>query len=572
MALFECTLWPNPVTRFGTELTTILQVGQFSLSPTRFDHDGKPPPEHASRTHRRLKDDLQNLADPLPSPGNRRGGGTLAEHVGLLNTSQRQSIENKRPESRFLQLGKRFVVQPLGFFTSANAMFNRKFRKEVQYAITEKKVPMSLIRLLSIGLLCFAPATMAEKSFNWTDKLPPVEVFAPVFNKVWAAVAEPEPFASLQGKPALKDQKRILVWEATLFLPGAEKTIHHALPGCSISRYAPATTYSCSATPKNESEADTAFKNLVNLVSRLRTDWTISQLPPRSYQQSVKSDIISSTVSSVTFTIKDQVKADDDLNALKFERAVVITRTEGETQGYKTRVVGISVSSGHVPAVIQSRFERLKNGNRSTPIPTPEITSSSSGSDSATLTFINNTQFPIELFLVGPTMTGKRIAPSATQDITVPPGNYSIVADFPESSNLMSFYGTQDYLPNFHYVYKLDTPTNTNGSSTNIDSEITKILSQGPVSALPTRQVSQSGTSGLPTLAITNSTQYSLRILASGPTPGDYTIMPGATQDITVSPGSYKIVGTVSASDVMPFYGTEDYASGTKYIYRFYIR
>ena len=453
-------------------------------------------------------------------------------------------------------------------------MFNRMFRKEVQYAITEKKVPMSLIRLLSIGLLCSATAALAEKPFNWTDNLPPVEVFAAVFNKVWAAAAEPEPFASLKGKPQKNylNPHSVIQWDASPFLPGAPNKPFGVLAGCTILKLGPSTTYHCSASVKNESEAETAFKNLVNLVSRLRTDWAISQPPPRSDQQSFKSETISSTASSVTFTIKDQVKADDDLNALKFERAVMITRTEVEAQGHKGRGVIIDVSSGHVPAVIQSRFERLKDGNRSTPLPTPEITSSSSRSDTATLSFTNNTQFPIELFLVGPTMTGKRIAPSETQDITIPPGNYSIVGDFPASSNLVSFYGSRDYLANAHYVYKLDTPTNTSGTSTNVDAEIARILNRGPVSALPTRQVSQSGSSGLPTLAITNSTQYSLRILASGPTPGDYTILPGATQDITVSPGSYKIVGTVSSSDVLPFSGTEDYASGTRYIYRFYIK
>src|ERR1035437_9417051 len=318
-------------------------------------------------------------------------------------------------------------------------------------------MPLNLTRLLCVGLICSATAVSADKTYNWTDNLPPVEVFAPVFNKVWAAAAEPEPFASLKGKLQrfIKPNSPFSAWDTSLFLPGAQNRLFSVLAGCSISRYAPATTYSCTATPKNESDAETAFKNLVNLVSRLRTDWAISQPPPRSDQQSFKNEIISSTASSVTFTIKDQVKADDDLNALKFERAVMITRTEVEAQGHKGRGVIIDVSSGHVPAVIQSRFERLKDGNRSTPLPTPEITSSSSRSDTATLSFTNNTQFPIELFLVGPTMTGKRIAPSETQDITIPPGNYSIVGDFPASSNLVSFYGSQDYLANVHYVYKI---------------------------------------------------------------------------------------------------------------------
>jgi hypothetical protein len=414
---------------------------------------------------------------------------------------------------------------------------------------------------------------LAAKSYNWTDNVPPVEVFAPVFNKVWAAAAEQEPFASLKGKPLKYQQPNsaYFAWDASLFLPGAQNTVFHALPGCTISRFAPTTTYACSASLKNETEAQTAFDNLVKLVSRLRTDWALSQPPPVNQQQSVSGETISSAVSMVTFTIKNQVTADDDLNTLKFDTAVVITRTQTETQGYKISGVGISLSSGHVPVAIQSRLERMTNGNRSTPFPTPEITSSSTGSDSTVLSIRNNTQFPIEAFLVGPTITGKKIKPSETEDITIPPGKYSVVADLPESSNLVSFYGIQDYLGHFHYVYKLDTPTNTTSTSTNIDSEIAKLIGNRPFEALPTRQA-QTGTSGTTSLIITNTTQYSLRILVSGPTQGDYSIQPGATQSITVTPGSYKIAGSVSASDVSPFYGTETYATGTQYSYRFYIR
>jgi hypothetical protein len=334
-------------------------------------------------------------------------------------------------------------------------------------------------------------------------------------------------------------------------------------------KFAPTTAYQCVVSLKNEFEAQVAFDSLVKLVARLRTDWAVFQ-PPPSVLPSVGTGG-SAQVTKAIFSIKDQT--DNDLATLKFETAVEVNRMHQVAEHIKLDSVTLSVAVGHIPAMVQSRFERVTNSNRNTPLPSPQATSNSTAVPASTiLSFTNNTAFPIELILTGPTISGKKIAPSETRDVTVPSGKYSILADFPTSSNLVSFYGTQDYLPNFHYVYKLDTPTNTNGSSTNIDSEIAKILSHGPVSALPTRQVSQSGSSGLPTLAITNSTQYSLRILASGPTPGDYTILPGATQDITVSPGSYKIVGTVSASDVLPFSGTEDYASGTKYVYRFYIR
>jgi len=40
-------------------------------------------------------------------------------------------------------------------------------------------------------------------------------------------------------------------------------------------------------------------------------------------------------------------------------------------------------------------------------------------------------------------------------------------------------------------------------------------------------------------------------------------------KDITISPGSHEIFGSVAASDVLPFNETENYASRAKYTYRF---
>jgi hypothetical protein len=425
-------------------------------------------------------------------------------------------------------------------------------------------------------------AVAADKSYNWTDNLPPVEVFAPVFNKVWAATAEPEPFASIKGK-LITGKNQFFLWNANLLLPGAPKKTS-GVPGCTIMGFAPTTTYSCTvsfqhfigavANLKNETEAQATFDSLVRLMARLRTDWAVSQ-PTRSVSQVEQ---ISTQLSRVVFTIKHETTGgDDDLTKLTLETAAEVTMTQSEWEGHKISGVGISISSGHLPMIAESRFARVTNGNSNITLPSPQITSSPAATPaSATVSFTNNSALPIEVLLAGPTISGKKIAPSETQDITIPSGKYSIVADFPASSHLLSYYGTQDYLANFHYVYKFDAPANVPANSTrtsaDVESEIAKVLSQGQYSALPTRQVSQSGGSGLPTLVITNATQYNLRILASGPTPGDYTILPGATQNILVSPGSYKIAGTVSASDVLPFYGTENYAAGTRYIYSFYIK
>lgn len=125
------------------------------------------------------------------------------------------------------------------------------------------------------------------------------------------------------------------------------------------------------------------------------------------------------------------------------------------------------------------------------------------------------------------------------------------------------------------YVEVQSTATGVHSSHVpdpRIDSEIATVLGSGRYSALPAVQTSKSGTTGRTSLAITNDTQYSLQIMTSGLTTGQYTISPGATQEIVVLPGSYKIIGRVSASNVLPFYGTEKYAGGWKYSYGFYLQ
>src|ERR1035441_7798550 len=117
-------------------------------------------------------------------------------------------------------------------------------------------MPLNLSHLLCVGLMCSATtAVAADKSYNWTDNLPPVEVFAPVFDKVWAAAAEPEPFASIKGKQE-KYQKPDTVWDTKLLLPGVQiKRFGLTGGSCMISKREPTTTYSCSVLLKNEREA-----------------------------------------------------------------------------------------------------------------------------------------------------------------------------------------------------------------------------------------------------------------------------------------------------------------------------
>jgi hypothetical protein len=107
-----------------------------------------------------------------------------------------------------------------------------------------------------------------------------------------------------------------------------------------------------------------------------------------------------------------------------------------------------------------------------------------------------------------------------------------------------------------------------------IDSEIASVLSSNRYSALPVLLATpdQSRSPELSTVTITNATRYNLRILVSGPTSGQYSIPAGATQDVPVSAGSYRLLGRVSAPNVLPFYGSPTYASGMKYLYRFFIQ
>jgi hypothetical protein len=54
-------------------------------------------------------------------------------------------------------------------------MYNRDAYKEA-FIMTP-----NLVRLACIGLFSLTTAVSADKSYNWTDNLPPVEVFGPVF-------------------------------------------------------------------------------------------------------------------------------------------------------------------------------------------------------------------------------------------------------------------------------------------------------------------------------------------------------------------------------------------------------
>ena len=62
-----------------------------------------------------------------------------------------------------------------------------------------------------------------------------------------------------------------------------------------------------------------------------------------------------------------------------------------------------------------------------------------------------------------------------------------------------------------------------------------------------------------------------VRVIFSGPVDREVTIPPGAKQSVNLPGGSYKVVGRLSAPNILPLYGQETYTSGEECGVRFYI-
>jgi hypothetical protein len=71
---------------------------------------------------------------------------------------------------------------------------------------------------------------------------------------------------------------------------------------------------------------------------------------------------------------------------------------------------------------------------------------------------------------------------------------------------------------------------------------------------------------------IENGTSYQLRLIFGGPVEREATIAPGQKQSIDLPAGRYKVVGRVTAPNVLPFYGEETYKSGEECAVQFYVR
>jgi hypothetical protein len=76
---------------------------------------------------------------------------------------------------------------------------------------------------------------------------------------------------------------------------------------------------------------------------------------------------------------------------------------------------------------------------------------------------------------------------------------------------------------------------------------------------------------GVTTTTITNNTLYTLYFYLSGPFSRSLTIAPGASENVQLQPGHYEEAARVAGPSVVPFYGVQDYRSGTAYSETFYI-
>ena len=148
-------------------------------------------------------------------------------------------------------------------------------------------MPLSPIRLrLSVAVLCFAAVALAQQPYNWVNNPPPVEVFAPSFEKVWAASYEKPAFQSIKGRLIPEDG----TWSTLAPLLGMSRCWLRELPtpdGVKLLLHAhtvdvPYWVYECRL--EAGIGATKGYSNLVKAVEKSRQDWQISPNGGRSVE------------------------------------------------------------------------------------------------------------------------------------------------------------------------------------------------------------------------------------------------------------------------------------------------
>jgi len=106
-----------------------------------------------------------------------------------------------------------------------------------------------------------------------------------------------------------------------------------------------------------------------------------------------------------------------------------------------------------------------------------------------------------------------------------------------------------------------------------ISGQIDQVISSGRYTNLPQPQsAGGSVVGGESELSIENRTGYELTVSVAGSVEKSISVQPGATRTMEVPPGSYRILGRVNASNILPFIGTHSYSSGVSYTLPFYIQ
>jgi len=466
-----------------------------------------------------------------------------------------------------------------------------------------------------LGVGTIPTPVLAERPYNWKSSPPPVEVFAPVFEKIWAAAAEPETFRSIKGN-ALFDRSG---WSTTAALPGAKESEcwlkkdepNPNMPANVRSAEDRQGHYECSLNLKS-ADATNACTALARVLQSSARDWIVTPSAPKKPERS-----------HVMFFKKGEFSQyADEFMFPGFVRYVALTVFPNQCS--------FDIFARWVPNFVEPIFAKVLDSGRYSKIPTAEASPvPSDGAATISISVVNSTAFAADTWFSGTEIRGKRILPGSVWDFRISPGHYKVLAQFLVTkaqfdsgirrSSLTPAYGSQEFALGTQYTFRLTkpaivsdgaipqpagstdaadsrlvesadaeiakaigdlsrtgaTPSVAGGpvhSTDAIDSEVMKIVNSGRYSQLPVPIISRYGNSDTTYIAISNDTKYSLVIFISGHTSQNYTIASGGSLDVTLVPGSYRIVGIVPSQDVIPFYGTSVYGGGSKYTYRFSIK
>ena len=433
----------------------------------------------------------------------------------------------------------------------------------------------------------FSPA-LAQRSYDWKKAPPPLEVFAPVFEKIWTAATEPETFRSIKGD-VLFDRPG---WATTAIIPGAKESecwlrkdeINPKTPAYIRSPDDRQGHFECSLKLNGATDAAQACTALSRLLHASEHDWIVTPSTPTK-----------SALSRVQFYKKGEFgKSADESMGPGFMRYIALTVFPNQCT--------FDIWARWVPDFLDPILSRVVNSGRYSIIQTPDISPSTSGiADAVAISVLNSSSFAADTWFVGPEIRGKLILPGSAWDLTISGGKYRVLTQFLVSkaqqdggisaSRLSPVYGTQDLVVGKQYKYRLEKPdiltdgfnsqittsagtslaSATPSPSSTVKEEIEKIRSSNH-SQVPTAQSKTLvGAGSRTTMTVRNSTRFSLSVYFDGPVSSALNIPPNQSQSVDLAAGKFRVAGRVDASDVLPFYGEEIYGSSMQYSVTFYI-